>query len=76
MVRLGALAAGVAVVQDGERRADGAGRRGRAEPAAAARVHPHLVGRQRDGQRGGVRLQQSPGRWGKWCYEFDANNTV
>ena len=61
-MRLGALAAGVAVVQDGERRADGAGagRAGGAEPAAAARVHAHLVGRQRDGQRGGVGLKQSP----------------
>ena len=62
VVRLGALAARVAVVQDGERGADGAGRRGGAEPAAAARVHSHLVGRQRDGQRGGVGLQQSPAR--------------
>ena len=61
-MRLGALSAGVAVVQDGERRADGAGagRAGGAEAAAAARVHAHLVGRQRDGQRGGVGLQQSP----------------
>ena len=62
VVRLGALASRVAVVQDGERGADGAGRRGGAEPAAAAGVHPHLVRRQRDGQRRGVGLQQSPGR--------------
>ena len=64
-MRLGALAAGVAVVQHGERRAGGCA--GGAEAAAAARVHAHLVGRQRDGQRGGVGLQQSPVEERKCC---------
>lgn len=59
VVRLCALSPGVAMVQDGEGRADG-GRTGGDDVAAAARVHSHLVRRKGDGQRGRVGLQNTP----------------